>query len=122
MNCVVADQAWTDKVGELSIAAARAVWSSSPRAGGTSKHEVLYELARRCSAWVRAGARVEDRNVVASALRWQTYPQPLWIAVGHGIRPIKLARRYDWYDSPHHRPRDRNLGRIPKQLPEQFRS
>jgi Fungal chitosanase of glycosyl hydrolase group 75 len=42
---VVADKGPRDRIGELSIAAARALgMASSPRAGGTERAEVLYEL------------------------------------------------------------------------------
>jgi hypothetical protein len=45
VDCVVADKGPADKIGEISIAAARAVGiPSSPRRGGTKKPEVLYEL------------------------------------------------------------------------------
>jgi len=45
VDCVVADLGPARKVGELSIAAARALGiPSSPRSGGTEKQEVLYEL------------------------------------------------------------------------------
>lgn len=45
VECVVADKGPANKIGELSIAAARAVGlPSSPRSGGTEKPEVLYEL------------------------------------------------------------------------------
>jgi hypothetical protein len=45
VECVVADQGPSSKIGELSIAAARAVGiPSSPRNGGTEKQEVFYEL------------------------------------------------------------------------------
>lgn len=45
VDCVVADRGPRGKVGELGIAAARAVGlPSSPRHGGTDKPEVLYEL------------------------------------------------------------------------------
>lgn len=45
VDCVVADKGPTGKIGELSIAAARALGiPSSPRNGGTEKPEVLYEL------------------------------------------------------------------------------
>ena len=45
IDCVVADRGPSTKIGELSIAAARAVGlPSSPRHGGTDKPEVLYEL------------------------------------------------------------------------------
>jgi hypothetical protein len=45
VECVVADKGPRDKIGELSIAAARAVgMPSSPRSGGTVHAEVLYEL------------------------------------------------------------------------------
>ena len=45
VDCVVADRGPADKVGELSIAAARAIGlPESPRHGGTEKQEVLYEL------------------------------------------------------------------------------
>jgi len=45
VDCVVADKGPRDKIGELSIAAARAIgMPSSPRAGGTEHAEVLYEL------------------------------------------------------------------------------
>jgi len=45
VDCVVADVGPSNKIGELSIAAARAVGlPSSPRSGGTEKPEVLYEL------------------------------------------------------------------------------
>ena len=45
VECVVADRGPANKIGELSIAAARAVGlPSSPRNGGTERPEVLYEL------------------------------------------------------------------------------
>ena len=45
VECVVADRGPRNKIGELSIAAARAIGlPSSPRHGGTEKPEVLYEL------------------------------------------------------------------------------
>ena len=45
VDCVVADKGPTGKIGELSIAAARAVGlPASPRNGGTEKPEVFYEL------------------------------------------------------------------------------
>ena len=45
VECVVADKGPSNKIGELSIAAARAIGlNSSPRNGGTEKAEVLYEL------------------------------------------------------------------------------
>jgi hypothetical protein len=45
VDCVVADKGPRNKIGELSIAAARAIGlPSSPRSGGTAKPEVLYEL------------------------------------------------------------------------------
>ena len=45
VDCVVADRGPANKVGELSIAAARALGlPSSPRNGGTEAAEVLYEL------------------------------------------------------------------------------
>lgn len=45
VDCVVADRGPKNKVGELSIAAARAVkLPSSPRNGGTDNPEVFYEL------------------------------------------------------------------------------
>jgi len=45
IDCVVADKGPRRKIGELSIAAARAVsLASSPKNGGTEKAEVLYEL------------------------------------------------------------------------------
>ena len=45
VECVVADRGPANKIGELSIAAARAVGlPSSPRNGGTERAEVLYEL------------------------------------------------------------------------------
>ena len=45
VDCVVADRGPAQKVGELSIAAARALGiPSSPRNGGTELPEVLYEL------------------------------------------------------------------------------
>jgi hypothetical protein len=45
VDCVVADRGPSNKIGELSIAAARAVGlPASPRSGGTVKPEVLYEL------------------------------------------------------------------------------
>ncbi len=44
-DCVVADKGPRNKIGELSIAAARAIGlPPSPRAGGTEKPEILYEL------------------------------------------------------------------------------
>ncbi|MEJ8823618.1 glycoside hydrolase family 75 protein [Variovorax humicola] len=43
--CVVADRGPAQRIGELSIAAARALgMPSSPRNGGTERAEVLYEL------------------------------------------------------------------------------
>jgi len=43
--CVVADKGPRNKIGELSIAAARAIGlPSSPRSGGTERAEILYEL------------------------------------------------------------------------------
>jgi hypothetical protein len=45
VDCVVADRGPRTKIGELSIAAARALGlPSSPRHGGTDKPELLYEL------------------------------------------------------------------------------
>lgn len=45
VDCVVADKGPRNKIGELSIAAARALGlPSSPRNGGTDKPELLYEL------------------------------------------------------------------------------
>lgn len=45
VECVVADKGPSNKIGELSIAAARAIrLPSSPRNGGTEKPEVFYEL------------------------------------------------------------------------------
>ncbi len=45
VDCVVADRGPANKIGELSIAAARAVGlPASPRTGGTTKPDVLYEL------------------------------------------------------------------------------
>lgn len=45
VDCVVADRGPTKKIGELSIAAARAVGlPPSPRNGGTEEPEVFYEL------------------------------------------------------------------------------
>jgi hypothetical protein len=45
VDCVVADKSPAKKIGELSIAAARAIGlRSSPRNGGTSRPELLYEL------------------------------------------------------------------------------
>jgi hypothetical protein len=45
VDCVVADQGPSRKVGELSIAAARALGlNPSPRHGGTEHRELLYEL------------------------------------------------------------------------------
>jgi Fungal chitosanase of glycosyl hydrolase group 75 len=45
VECVVADQGPSSKIGELSIAAARAIGiPPSPRSGGTEEQEVLYEL------------------------------------------------------------------------------
>ena len=45
VDCVVADRGPARKIGELSIAAARAVGlPSSPRVGGISRPEVQYEL------------------------------------------------------------------------------
>lgn len=45
IDCVVADRGPSRKIGELSIAAARAIGlPSSPRDGGTEEPEVLYEL------------------------------------------------------------------------------
>jgi len=45
VDCVVADRGPSNKIGEMSIAAARAVGiPSSPRNGGTDEQEVLYEL------------------------------------------------------------------------------
>lgn len=45
VDCVVADLGPRNKIGELSIAAARGLGlPSSPRNGGTGKAEILYEL------------------------------------------------------------------------------
>lgn len=45
VDCVVADKGPAGKIGELSIAAARALgMPSSPRSGGCTKPEVFYEL------------------------------------------------------------------------------
>lgn len=45
VDCVVADRGPTNKIGELSIAAARALGlPASPRHGGTQEPELLYEL------------------------------------------------------------------------------
>jgi len=45
VDCVVADLGPSDKIGEISIAAARALGlPSSPRHGGTSRPEVFYEM------------------------------------------------------------------------------
>ncbi len=45
VECVVADKGPSNKIGELSIAAARATGlPSSPRNGGIEKPEILYEL------------------------------------------------------------------------------
>ena len=45
VECVVADQGPKNKIGELSIAAARAIGlNPSPRHGGTETPELLYEL------------------------------------------------------------------------------
>jgi hypothetical protein len=45
VDCVVADKGPRNKIGELSIAAARALGlPSSPKAGGTDEPEILYEL------------------------------------------------------------------------------
>ena len=45
VDCVVADKGPANKIGELSIAAARAIGlNPSPRSGGTEKAEILYEL------------------------------------------------------------------------------
>jgi len=45
VDCVVADRGPAKKIGELSIAAARALGiNPSPRNGGVAKPEVLYEL------------------------------------------------------------------------------
>ena len=45
IDCVVADQGPANKIGELSIAAARALnISSSPRDGGLIEPQVLYEI------------------------------------------------------------------------------
>jgi hypothetical protein len=45
VDCVVADKGPANKIGELSIAAARAIGlDPSPRHGGTEKAEILYEL------------------------------------------------------------------------------
>ncbi len=45
IDCVVADKGPANKIGELSIAAARAIGlPSSPRNGGTEKPEVEYEI------------------------------------------------------------------------------
>lgn len=45
VDCVVADKGPSNKIGELSIAAARSIGlPPSPRNGGTEKPEVLYEL------------------------------------------------------------------------------
>jgi hypothetical protein len=45
VDCVVADKGPRNKIGELSIAAARAIdLNPSPRHGGTEHQELLYEL------------------------------------------------------------------------------
>jgi hypothetical protein len=45
VDCVVADKGPRNKIGELSIAAARAIGlNPSPRHGGTEQPELLYEL------------------------------------------------------------------------------
>jgi len=45
VDCVVADRGPTTKIGELSIAAARALGlNPSPRNGGTEEQELFYEL------------------------------------------------------------------------------
>ena len=45
VDCVVADSGPSNKIGELSIAAARAIGlDPSPRHGGTDRQELLYEL------------------------------------------------------------------------------
>lgn len=45
VDCVVADRGPADRIGELSIAAARAIGlRSSPKDGGTSKPQIYYEL------------------------------------------------------------------------------
>jgi hypothetical protein len=45
VDCVVADRGPANRIGELSIAAARSIGlPPSPRHGGTEKPEVLYEL------------------------------------------------------------------------------
>lgn len=45
VDCVVADKGPRNKIGELSIAAARDLGiPSSPRTGGTERPEILYEL------------------------------------------------------------------------------
>ena len=45
VECVVADRGPKNRIGELSIAAARAIGiPSSPRNGGTEKPEIFYEL------------------------------------------------------------------------------
>lgn len=45
VNCVVADKGPRTKIGELSIAAARAIGvNPNPRTGGTNAPEILYEL------------------------------------------------------------------------------
>ncbi len=45
VDCVVADKGPRNKIGELSIAAAREIGlPSSPRSGGTDKPEIFYEL------------------------------------------------------------------------------
>ncbi|WP_330214234.1 hypothetical protein [Pseudomonas sp. AM8] len=45
VDCVVADKGPTNRIGELSIAAARALdIPDSPRSGGLNRPEVLYEL------------------------------------------------------------------------------
>ena len=59
VECVVADRGPAAKIGEISIAAARAVGiPSSPRNGGTEKPEVLYELwpGEPASGYVLLGA------------------------------------------------------------------
>jgi hypothetical protein len=45
VDCVVADRGPVNRIGELSVAAARSIGlPPSPRHGGTEKPEVLYEL------------------------------------------------------------------------------
>ena len=65
VDCVVADRGPSAKIGELSIAAARAVGiPSSPRNGGTTKPDVCVRtLAGHCSSRICPSTRLSSASV-----------------------------------------------------------